>query len=149
MQVISCYGNPVLSGKEQGKMRMRAGVGKGVVIEDLHSLVQDNQYAFIFITAKQMRLQGRRGGDCCGMDRPKDRRAGLWHSDGLAINSTCMGLISCASATSFTVCATHPLPVDHTSTSPPLASWVMCCCCPPAYALRECHFTGPPGHERR
>lgn len=44
MEVISCYGNPALSGKEQGRMRMRAGMGEGVEI-DLHSLVQGNQYA--------------------------------------------------------------------------------------------------------
>lgn len=62
-----------------------------------------NMHSSSFITAKQIRLQGRRGGDCYGMDRHKDRRAGLWHSDGLAINSTCMGLISfCTLATSFT-----------------------------------------------
>lgn len=64
MQVVSCYGNPVLSGKEQGRMRMGAGVGKGVMIEDLHSLVQDNQYAFIILhhckTNEAARQKGRR-----------------------------------------------------------------------------------------
>lgn len=43
--VVSCYGNPALSGKEQGRMRVRAGMGKAVGIEDLHGLIQGNQYA--------------------------------------------------------------------------------------------------------
>lgn len=37
--VVSCYGNPASSGKEQGRMRVRTGMGKGVGTEDLHGLV--------------------------------------------------------------------------------------------------------------
>lgn len=77
------------------------------------------------------------------MDGHKDRRAGLLHSDGLAINSTRMGFISyCTLATSFTDCATHALP----AAPPPLASWLTRGRCPPARVLRECHSTAPPGH---
>lgn len=49
MKVVSCYGNPDVSGKERGRMKARAGMGKGVGIEDLHSLVQGNQYAERFL----------------------------------------------------------------------------------------------------
>lgn len=45
-------------------MRMRARVGKGVVIGNIHSLVQDNQYAFIILhhckTNEAARQTGRR-----------------------------------------------------------------------------------------
>lgn len=113
-------------------------MGKGAVIEDLHSLLQDNQYAFIILphckTSEAARQKGR---SCRGMDR----RTGLQHSDGLPINSPCMGFISsCTRAMLFTVSAAHPLPGEHTS--PP---WVLCCCCPPAHVLCECPFPAPPG----
>lgn len=49
MKVVSCYGNLDVSGKEQGRMRVRAEMGKGVGIEDLHSLVQGDQYAERFL----------------------------------------------------------------------------------------------------
>lgn len=43
---------------------MRAGVGKGVVVEDQHSLVQDNQYAFLILhhckTGEAAWQEGRR-----------------------------------------------------------------------------------------
>lgn len=60
MEVVSCYGNPASSGKEQGRMRMRAGMGEGVEI-DLHSLVQGNQYAEVISLHHPSSLQRKWG----------------------------------------------------------------------------------------